>query len=133
MSIRFPIFGLFTLIVVLLGVPLEAKTLRIPPIYPEEAAEECIEGNVLLRFRVGDDGFAVDIEIIESEPPGIFDEASLKNVARWRFEVEGEEVRETTIEYRLEDCDRHAHNKEFKRTPASSRAAMPGEPSGGAG
>ena len=117
MSTKPTALSLFSLFAVIIFMPIEAKSLRIPPIYPKEAAEQCIEGYVVLRYGVGEDGFATNIEVIESEPPGIFEEASLKNLARWRHEERGEGIRETTLEYKMEDCGSSAHNKSLKFVP----------------
>ena len=54
-------------------------------VYPQQAKAEQIEGKVIVRYDVSAEGVIANIEIIESEPPGIFDEAVLAYVRTWRF------------------------------------------------
>jgi len=133
MSTKAQTVGVFVLIAVFLWLQVDAKTISIPPTYPEDAAENCIEGYVVLRYLVGDDGRAKDIKVVESHPPGIFDEASKQNLGQWYFQEKKDGVREITMDFTLEDCSELAHNKGFNRTPVSSAAAKPGKLSGGAG
>ncbi len=58
---------------------------RTPPIYPPEARSRGIEGKVLVEFTVTEHGEVQDPVIIEANPPGVFDQAVLESVRRWRF------------------------------------------------
>jgi protein TonB len=57
-----------------------------PPAYPYEAKRRRLEGRVVVRALVLPDGSAVRATVVEALPPGIFDEAVLRALARWRFE-----------------------------------------------
>jgi protein TonB len=57
----------------------------VPPQYPFSAKRNNIEGRVVLRFVVDADGNAQEPEVAEAEPPGIFDEAALRAVLRYKF------------------------------------------------
>jgi protein TonB len=59
---------------------------RTPPEYPYRARQRRIEGSVQVRFLVNVDGTTSQISIVESDPPGIFDQAVIDAVSRWRFE-----------------------------------------------
>lgn len=58
---------------------------RQPPQYPYKAARRGIEGWVRVRFQVTETGTVEDVEVLESEPPGVFEQAAIKAVYRWRF------------------------------------------------
>jgi protein TonB len=58
---------------------------RHPPQYPYKAARRGIEGWVRVSFRVTQTGSVEDVEVLESDPPGVFEQAAIKAVYRWRF------------------------------------------------
>jgi len=58
---------------------------RQPPRYPYQATRRGIEGWVRVAFRVTETGTVEDVEVLESEPPGVFDQAAVNAVYRWRF------------------------------------------------
>jgi protein TonB len=58
---------------------------QVPPLYPYRAKRMNISGHVRIRFDVNAEGGVENISIIESEPPGVFDEAVLSAVSQWRF------------------------------------------------
>ncbi len=81
---------------------------RMPPIYPLNAKHRGIEGWVRIRFIVNEDGGVTDIDVVESEPSGVFDQSVIRCVSGWRFRpgtVEGMAVKtcaETTIRFTLD-------------------------------
>ncbi|MBN2707193.1 MAG: energy transducer TonB [Deltaproteobacteria bacterium] len=58
---------------------------RPDPVYPYQARQKKIGGLVLLKFLVSREGRVERIEVVESKPPGIFDEAARRAVSTWRF------------------------------------------------
>ena len=82
---------------------------RQPPQYPYQAARRGIEGWVKVAFRVTAKGTVEDVRVLESEPPGVFDQAALDAVSRWRFKprrVGGRAVAgeaEQVVEFKLDD------------------------------
>lgn len=62
-----------------------ATTIRIPPIYPKEAYENCIEGYTLLEFTVTEKGEVTDIVILKSVPKGVFDEVSVNALKKSKY------------------------------------------------
>ncbi len=58
---------------------------RQPPEYPYKAARRGIEGWVRVAFVVNETGHVENVEVIESDPPGVFDNAAIRAVSRWRF------------------------------------------------
>ena len=70
-------------------------SLRIPPNYPNRALRSGIEGIVTVEFTITTDGSVKDAEIIEAEPPNIFDKSVLRAIAKWKFNpdiVDGQPV-----------------------------------------
>ena len=68
---------------------------RQPPEYPYKAARHGIEGWVRVAFDVTATGNVENVEVIESDPPGVFEIAASRAVLRWRFKpriVNGEAV-----------------------------------------
>lgn len=62
------------------------KRLRVsPPDYPPTALAQRITGNVMLEFTVSTSGEPRDVHVIEATPPGIFDQAAISAVKRWRY------------------------------------------------
>ena len=58
---------------------------RQPPEYPYKAARRGIEGWVRVAFDVNESGNVENVEVVESDPPGVFDIAATRAVSRWRF------------------------------------------------
>ncbi len=58
---------------------------RVPPRYPQDAADEGIEGFVQFRLLVNKSGLVEKAQIERSRPEGVFDEAGRRAVVRWRF------------------------------------------------
>ncbi len=58
---------------------------REQPKYPSRALSRDIEGWVKVQFDLDNKGQPINIEVIESEPAGIFDKAAVKSVKKWRF------------------------------------------------
>jgi protein TonB len=71
------------------------RTRYVAPEYPRQALANELSGNVRVTYTVGTDGRVKDAAITASTPPGVFDEAALAAVRRWRFkpfEVDGTPV-----------------------------------------
>lgn len=58
---------------------------RVPPTYPATAAEAGIEGRVLLEGTLTRNGRITDVRVVESEPPGVFDEVSVRAFRQWEY------------------------------------------------
>jgi len=76
----------------------------IMPMYPTRAAEEKIEGWVQVRFDVTPQGTvdADSIEVVDSEPAGVFDNSALRATPGFEFSprlVNGEAVAVEGVEY----------------------------------
>jgi periplasmic protein TonB len=67
-----------------------AKPLRkVAAAYPRSALKNGTIGKVKARLTVGEGGDVIDVEILESSPPGVFDDAVTKAVKQYKFEGDG--------------------------------------------
>jgi protein TonB len=67
-----------------------------PMIYPPRARASGIEGYVVFSLLIGLTGEIEQLQIIESYPEGVFDEAATQGINLWRFEpalYQGQAVR----------------------------------------
>ena len=62
---------------------------RAKPAYPRGALRHRVEGSVLVEFSVDPDGNVVSPRVIESHPRGVFDEAALEALSKWKYEALG--------------------------------------------
>src|SRR5215471_349489 len=64
---------------------------RIAPEYPTRALSRGLEGWVKVQFTITPTGTVKDATVVDADPKGMFDEAALKAIARWRYnpKVEG--------------------------------------------
>ena len=105
-----------------------APIVRILPRYPLKAAQEGVEGQVLLEFTITGNGEVRDVMVLESEPARLFDQEAVTAMEKWRFkpvEVDGErgEVRaRQVIEFRLDRSDRDIEPWEWKEARDQVRA-----------
>jgi len=78
----------------------------VEPEFPRRARDNGTIGWVDLRFLVTAEGETADIEVLDAQPGGTFDEAAVEAVERWRFKprrVDGEAVpSRTEIRLRFE-------------------------------
>ena len=68
---------------------------HVKPLYPYRAKRMNISGHIKIQFDVGNDGTVGAMRILESVPPGVFDDAVLQVVQKWQFkpgEIMGDQV-----------------------------------------
>jgi protein TonB len=83
---------------------------RINPDYPQRALSRGLEGWVQVQFTISETGAVIDPIVVDSSPKGIFDDAALKAISRWRYnpKIEGAVAVQrvgvqTIIRFNLED------------------------------
>lgn len=65
----------------------QAKRVRfVAPTYPEKALAEGLSGSVTVEFVVDVKGEPTQLRIVNSKPPGVFDQAAFQAVEYWRYE-----------------------------------------------
>lgn len=58
---------------------------QMPVNYPSLAKKNKVEGRVIARVLIGKKGKAEKMEVVESNPEGVFDENALKSLKHWQF------------------------------------------------
>jgi len=82
--------------------------------YPPEAREAGVEGFVVVRYDVDREGRVVNARVVEATPPGVFEEAALAAVTRWRFRAPSDEDADrvtgltSRLEFALEGGERYS-------------------------
>jgi len=73
----------------------KVPAIRIAPQYPVQASASGIEGWVELEISVASDGRVLKTAVLQSSPKGIFEQASIAAVEKWRYcPVDAETLRE---------------------------------------
>ncbi|MFP5408888.1 MAG: TonB family protein [Gammaproteobacteria bacterium] len=57
----------------------------IVPAYPDAARREALTGKVRLRLKLEADGRVSDVEVVDAEPPGLFEDSARATFAAARF------------------------------------------------
>lgn len=80
---------------------------RVPPAYPQRAKQARLEGKVTMAVTIRPDGTVADVQVLESDPPRLFDQAAVQAMQRWKFrpkivggKPEAQRARQT-IEFKL--------------------------------
>ena len=77
---------------------------KVAPVYPRRAQTRGIEGYVLLKFTVTKIGTVRDPQVVESQPPGIFDRAALSAALKFKYKpkvVNGEPIDVADVHNRI--------------------------------
>lgn len=96
---------------------------KVAPIYPDRALNEGIEGHVLLEFVVTETGAVRDAVVLEANPSGVFEQAALKAVAKFKYKpriVDGRPVETTGVRNRIA-----FEISDDEETPSEAKAEPP--------
>ena len=77
---------------------------KLQPEYPRQALRLGIEGEVVLQFDVDQYGAVLDPYVVESNPGGLFERASIKAVRKWVYmppSFNGQSVKANNVQVRL--------------------------------
>ncbi len=77
---------------------------RIEPDYPRSALTRRIQGRVVLSFTIKPDGHVADAQVIDADPPDVFDDSALRAVRRWIYNpklVDGKPVERRGVQVML--------------------------------
>jgi len=81
---------------------------QVEPRYPSQALSRKIEGYVVLRLQVTKEGTVSDVEVVDSDPKGVFEREAIRAAWRYKFKaklVDGkpvEQVATLPFEFNLE-------------------------------
>lgn len=86
-----------------------AAVTRVPPVWPRDSLITGVSGRVQLKATVTAEGRVVEVQVVASDPPGLFDQAAIEAFSQWRFDPKREagvpvaSKVEQTISFVLED------------------------------
>jgi TonB family protein len=83
------------------------RLISVDPLYPPAAMADGIEGHVDVRFTLSPSGTVVAPQVVAAEPAGVFDQAAIAAVSRWRYSqpANGEEPMITErVDFDLSDA-----------------------------
>ncbi|APD87024.1 energy transducer TonB [Alteromonas sp. Mex14] len=78
---------------------------RVPPAYPEKAAQDNVEGFVVLSFDITETGATDNVTVVESKPAGVFDKSAKVALEQWKYKPRiqgGKGVRQTGLLVQLD-------------------------------
>lgn len=78
---------------------------RVPPAYPEKAAQDNVEGFVVLSFDITETGATDNVTVVKSKPAGVFDESAKVALKQWEYKPRiqgGKGVRQTGLLVQLD-------------------------------
>ncbi|GAA5140675.1 hypothetical protein GCM10025767_27020 [Thalassotalea piscium] len=70
---------------------------RIEPRYPLKAAQEGIEGAVLLKFDVDLDGSTKNVSVLQAIPNDIFNKESIAAIEKWKYKPDTYKVLQDNV------------------------------------
>lgn len=78
---------------------------RVEPVYPREAIRAGVErGLVVARLQVDEKGLVTAVNIVESNPPRVFDREVVRALSQWKFEPGGDRyIAEIEVSFVLKD------------------------------
>lgn len=79
---------------------LPKPTSRVPAPYPARARAKGIEGFVEVTMLIDTDGGVKDLQVLEAQPPGVFEDAALAALRNWTFRPAQYEGRSVAIRVR---------------------------------
>lgn len=104
---------------------------RVPPIYPEKAVQNELEGFVVLSFDITETGTTDNVKVVESQPAGVFDKSAKVALKQWEYKPRiqgGKGVRQTgllvQLDYQL-GPKLDTTNAEKNATPDVERIIIP--------
>lgn len=59
---------------------------RVAPVYPRGAERRKIEGHVVVTYSVDTEGKVSNVTVAKAVPEGVFDDAAMKAVSKWKYE-----------------------------------------------
>ena len=74
----------------------ETSLVKIDPQYPVKARIHGVEGWVLLQYDVNSSGFTKNIQVLDSQPLGVFDQEAVRALQKWKYNSQnGKAVKKT--------------------------------------
>lgn len=77
---------------------------KVNPIYPRRAAEQAVEGYVIVEYTVTTTGTTKDVHVIEADPRGYFEREAIKAAEKYKYKprvINGEAVEVPGVKTRI--------------------------------
>jgi len=71
---------------------------RIEPKYPLKAAQEKIEGSVVLKFDVNRNGKVNNVSVIKAIPEHVFNEVAMNALTKWEYDAAGKKHKDLLVQ-----------------------------------
>ncbi|PRO68395.1 M56 family metallopeptidase [Alteromonas gracilis] len=78
---------------------------RVPPAYPEKAAQDNVEGFVVLSFDITETGATDNVTVVKSKPAGVFEKSAKVALEQWEYKPRiqgGKGVKQTGLLVQLD-------------------------------
>ncbi|OHU84600.1 MULTISPECIES: M56 family metallopeptidase [Pseudoalteromonas] len=72
--------------------------MRIEPIYPAEAANAGQTGYVTLQFTIDGRGHTNNIEIVDAQPKGVFEQSAVNALRQWQYTSASDTTKRYTVQ-----------------------------------
>lgn len=72
--------------------------MRVEPVYPELAAENKIEGSVVLKYDINSSGDVDNITVIKATPANVFEHAAETALKKWQYEESSNGVKNNLVQ-----------------------------------
>ncbi len=72
----------------------------MPPLYPPSARARRLEGYAEVEFTVTENGSVTHVQVVDSDPAGVFDRAAERAVRRWKFQAHAVDGEATAVRAR---------------------------------
>ena len=73
-------------------------TFRVEPKYPFKAAQDKIEGSVVLKFDVTASGMVKNVEVVNAKPAYVFDKVAVTALEQWKYAAIGHIVKDNLVQ-----------------------------------
>jgi len=79
--------------------------MRVEPRYPLKAANERIEGSVVLKFDIATDGSVQNVEVVKGNPAYVFDHSAISALQQWEYNPLNEVSKNNLVQldYRMDE------------------------------
>lgn len=77
---------------------------KVAPVYPRRAQARGIQGYVIVEFMVTKNGSVSNVEVVEAEPEGIFDQAAINAALKFKYKprvVDGEPMEVSGVQNKI--------------------------------
>ena len=93
---------------------------RIEPLYPRQAAEQGIEGSVVLGFTLTKEGATANVRVISAEPKKVFEREAVKALEQWKYTATTNTSKQHLVQLDFALSDQYKSKELVERIKVSS-------------